>query len=524
MWKFPSSLLPSLLLLWPLQQAYAANFTFAYSAATQCGNFQVSWQGGVAPFQLTLVPSYGSPRILNIPGSAFSNNHGTFLTTLPILQGKEFMAVMSDSSGFASGGSSKVITVGAAAKGNTCNTTDPGVDFFYTTPSALAQCRVYTFDDYAEAVQPIVIKGIVPSGSSFVLNPPKGSLFDWTADIAAGTTVSFIMQDASGRQGGATEFLTVGMSDDATCLDKNSPASVSNAPSMTVSRTTAATTKPNQTSSHSQPSASVDPTTTSNGGTIAAVIVGTAIALLVLGTLIWFYLRRRNGGTSVFQGRFLGRRFQKQEIDLMRGDSNLPPAATLSPYPLYHSEDVSGDVSTPNSTVHLLNGRPSDAASGFGAPPSLSFANPQYSTFSSQFPPSVHDSTVHDGSIYGGESAYGGGYGGSAFGHGPAAAAVTPVARPEGSVSSWDPSLTSSAARRKAAQAGVSSYQPPARFILHTDLEDDIPPPPEEDVIELPPQYSERRAPSRPLSPYASSPGRSASPQGLAYLDDSRPS
>lgn len=72
--KIPSSFLPSLLLLWPLQRAYAANFTFAYSAATQCGNFQISWQGmsranplalplsttcllgGVAPFQLTLVP------------------------------------------------------------------------------------------------------------------------------------------------------------------------------------------------------------------------------------------------------------------------------------------------------------------------------------------------------------------------------------------------------------------------------------------------------------------------------------
>ncbi|PIL31854.1 hypothetical protein GSI_06558 [Ganoderma sinense ZZ0214-1] len=522
MWKIPSSLLPSLLLLWPLRHAYAANFTFSYSAATQCGDFQVSWQGGVAPFQLTLVPSYGTPRVLSIPSTAFSSNHGTYSTTLPIPKGNQFMAVMSDSSGFASGGVSKVITVGAAASGNTCNTTDPGVDFTFDTPSALAQCR---FDDYTAAVQPIVIKGIVPGGSSFVLNPPKGTLFDWTADIAAGTTVSFIMQDANGRQGGATEFLPVGLSDDSTCLDKNSPASVSNAPSLTVSRT-ATSTKPNQTSSRSSPSASsTNPMSTSNGGTIAAVIVGTIVALFVLGTLVWFYLRRRNGGTSVLKGNFFGRRFQKQEVDLMKGDSHLPPSNSLSPYPFYHPQDPSADISTPNSSSNLLGGgRPSDVASGFGAPPSLSFANPRTSAFSSQFPPSVHAGAVPDGSLYGGESAYGGGYAGSAFGHGAAATAAVAAAHPDGSVSSWDQSLTSSAARRKAAQAGVSSYQPPARFILHTDIEDDVPPPPEEEVIELPPQYTERRAPPRSLSPRAGGSGRSASSQVLAYLDDSHPS
>ena len=41
---FPPALLRSLLFLWPLQ-AYAANFTFSYSKATQCDDFQISWQG-----------------------------------------------------------------------------------------------------------------------------------------------------------------------------------------------------------------------------------------------------------------------------------------------------------------------------------------------------------------------------------------------------------------------------------------------------------------------------------------------
>jgi len=50
-------------------------------------------------------------------------------------------------------------------------------------------------------------------------------------------------------------------------------------------------------------------------------------------------------------------------------------------------------------------------------------------------------------------------------------------------------------AQRKAMQAGVSSTYTPSRFIVHTDVEDVYPPPNDDGVVELPPQYSERRAP-----------------------------
>jgi hypothetical protein len=51
-----------------------------------------------------------------------------------------------------------------------------------------------------------------------------------------------------------------------------------------------------------------------------------------------------------------------------------------------------------------------------------------------------------------------------------------------------------STAQRKAAMAGVSAYKP-SRFIVHTDVEDELPPPNQDGVVELPPQYSERRGP-----------------------------
>ena len=377
----------------------------------------------------------------------------------------------------------------------------------------------------------------MPGGSTFVLNPPRGAQsFDWIADIAARTQLVFFMVDANNRAGGSTEFLTVGLSDDQTCLDKNSPASVAHPPSMTATATRAAGTKTSgQTATGTATSTSspdsTDPTTTSNAGTVAAAIVGTIVALLVVGTLVWFYLRRRNGGAGLFNSGMFGRRFQKQEVDLMKGDSGLPPHQALNPYPLYAPHDNIGDATTPNSTANLLYGRPSaDGAS------TLNFAHPPNTATTAQFPPSTRPDSMHEQSLYGSQSGYGqSGYGVSQFSanqYGAAAAVGAAGAaagygatRQEGSVASWDQSVTSSAARRKAAQAGVSAYQPPARFILHTDLEDDIPPPPEEEIIELPPQYSERRPPPPPP---AASGSRSAgqrspsSPTGLAYDTDAR--
>ena len=45
--------------------------------------------------------------------------------------------------------------------------------------------------------------------------------------------------------------------------------------------------------------------------------------------------------------------------------------------------------------------------------------------------------------------------------------------------------------------AGVNAYKP-QRFIVHTDADDILPPPNDEGVVELPPQYSERPAVGNP--------------------------
>ncbi|OJT04749.1 hypothetical protein TRAPUB_4543, partial [Trametes pubescens] len=441
---------------------------------------------GTAPFTLTLAPSYGTPRTLNISNDAFQNGKGSYSLKLPFPAKKQFLAIMSDSTGFGSGGVSPAITTGNSESKDACNLTDPGVDFYFEANSNLAQCREYTFSGYTGAIQPVTIHGVVPGGSSFVLNPPKGpTSYDWTADVASGTSLVFIMTDSQGRQGGSSQIYLVNLSDDASCLDKNSPTSVTNAPSGTSTPTKSASSTASSTASASPDSSSSGKT---SAGTVVAAIVGCLVAAFIVGTLLWFYIRRQRGA-SVVKGGFFGR-FHKREVDLMH-DPSLPPPASVSPYPLYNRQGGSQhDVTTttPNSTFDLLSAQAQPSGNPFGEgsvyTPSAATLAHRTSVATSQFPPPSpsHRRSMHSGSAAG---------------------------RPdEGSSGSWDHQTITSGMRRKAAAAGMSPYAPSTRFILHTDLEDDLPPPIEDEVIELPPQYTERRAlgpsPSRRSGPSAS--------------------
>ena len=51
-------------------------------------------------------------------------------------------------------------------------------------------------------------QGLIPLGEAFELDPPSGpTSFDWTANVANGTSLAFLMTDAKGRQGGSSSLL-----------------------------------------------------------------------------------------------------------------------------------------------------------------------------------------------------------------------------------------------------------------------------------------------------------------------------
>jgi hypothetical protein len=107
------------------------------------------------------------------------------------------------------------------------------------------------------------------------MDPPNGPSYNWTTDIAAGTTMVFIMIDSRGRQGGSSDILTVASSDDSTCLNAHSPTSTASP-------------------SASGTSAPVVTETASSQASVGA-IAGTALGALIALVCIYFYL-------SVFSG------------------------------------------------------------------------------------------------------------------------------------------------------------------------------------------------------------------------------
>jgi len=84
----------------------------------------------------------------------------------------------------------------------------------------------------------------------------------------------------------------------------------------------------------------------------------------------------------------------------------------------------------------------------------------------------------------------------------------------------------STAGQTKASLAGVRDYNKPQRFILHTDVEDAVPNDQEDELIELPPTYTERRARLPPFneasSPYPESSSSTTQPEPPLSFDGRR--
>lgn len=453
-------LLPTVIFLSIIAHARAANFTFSYGASTQCNNFPISWSGGSPPFSLQLTPLFGTQRTVSIPSSAVNNGQGSFQTQLPFPVNQSFIATLSDASGFGTGGTTPVMKVGPSVGNQQCNTTDPGVDFFFELNDALTQCNRYTISGYDGAVQPITITGIIPGGSAFFLNPPVGpTSFDWIADVSAGTSIIFIVTDSQGRKGGSSDQKLVGVSDTSSCLDSQSPSSGSPIPSATSSSASATSSGASGTGS-SLPSNDESSSHGISGGVIAGAIVAAILGVLAVGLLVWFFCTRRRRRQSAYDR--YDRRSRINPIDLGQEPANHPDEVAhlpaVSPYPF--SNPSIGSPTGPESHY-------------------------QTSQYQSDVPYLSNPYSDHAPSI----------------GEGSAIRSSSVVSAAQGPLSLSNPDTTmSSAARRKAQQAGVSDYRP-QRFVLHTDLEDAGPSDQHEEVVELPPQYSEGRVPLQNLAP-----------------------
>ncbi|KAI0053315.1 hypothetical protein FA95DRAFT_718695 [Auriscalpium vulgare] len=275
----------------------ASAFSFTNTPLAECGVLTVSWQGGQPPFTVGVFPAFQDQYTFQVDNDAFNTQtgQGQFSSpTLLIQSGTKVLVVMSDATGFASGGVSEVVTVAAAAAGSSCTPTKKTPAWTYATPSALQQCGPFIFNDYSGAVQPVKIFGLIPGGQLLTLQPPSGQpSFTWPeVSVAAGTSIMFSMIDSRNISGGLSDVTLVALSSDATCLNAQSPSSTAQSTSQTASSTS------------SQPSSSASQSSTTSGrssgiSTAAIIAIGVALLLIIVViSIILLVLRRRKRNPS----------------------------------------------------------------------------------------------------------------------------------------------------------------------------------------------------------------------------------
>ncbi|EIM85024.1 uncharacterized protein STEHIDRAFT_112518 [Stereum hirsutum FP-91666 SS1] len=211
---------------WAFLAQPTAAYTWAFdNSPTQCGPLAVSIlddTGGNPPYNLLIVPHGPTPLAIEprtVQTLTFNTN--TELNfTLKYPARSQLVAVMSDQSGFASGGTSAAWTVEEPAPGiplcfdQSRNESQPW-DFDISPQSAdssiLISCGSYTLEwntgDGVVTGTPNFV-GIIPSGESFNISgtphngPPQG--LDWIVPLNPGTDFILVAGDQSATGSGGT--------------------------------------------------------------------------------------------------------------------------------------------------------------------------------------------------------------------------------------------------------------------------------------------------------------------------------
>jgi len=252
-----------------------------------------------------------------------------------------------------------------------------------------------------------------------------------------------VVVDSQGRMGGASDFRTVATSNDRSCISDDSIATTA------VPQTTGDSTPT------SQPPESGDGGNSTPKAAIFASVFGSLIFLAVAVTLGLFYLRkRRNKKNAEGWVTGSGKSGFRRQSGRMRTEIDIPSG--------YHTSYPSGDGS---NTAHFP----------------ASFGN--YDQQDPHAPNSARSQIASEYDVM--------------------APPIDPFITPTPTGQRHE---SMSSAQRKAASAGLSAYKP-SRYVLHTDIDDVEPVPDASGVVELPPQYTERRAPP-PLP--AAAPGPSS--------------
>ncbi|KZT23656.1 hypothetical protein NEOLEDRAFT_1069029 [Neolentinus lepideus HHB14362 ss-1] len=370
---FSSVALPVLVALYPsLAAAYSFDIT---STPRQCQTFGVSISGsGSPPYSLLVIPYGASPLPNNIEARRIVQQNFTGSSTsfqLKYPTNSHFVAVMSDSSGFGSGGTSVAGTV-LESSDSSCYDASTNVqpDWTYKIdpPNQLVQCQAARlWWDQGDPQGNPAFFGVIPGGESFAI--PLGTTsdivgtgrgFNWTPPIRGGTEVILTAGDDRGFGVGGSVTFTVGSgtSNNGSCLSSSSPSSTPGTPAggSYPTSTSGAGTGDGNTSSGGGGGSSTDV------GAIVGGVVGGVVGAIVLCFLALFFYRRR--------------RFHKRTVDLLNEDPADGPTTETQqayyrpePFVLPDPTEVSSVGAAESRGTHLGSRR--DSATSLGATSTL---------------------------------------------------------------------------------------------------------------------------------------------------------
>ncbi|KAK4686697.1 hypothetical protein P7C73_g3422, partial [Tremellales sp. Uapishka_1] len=281
-----------------------AGFSFTTSTPSQCGDFTVTWTGGTAPYQLIMIPTITVTSGVIVNMTIPTNATGSYTFTLDEPSGLEFIAAMSDSTGFGTGGTTSVLTVGSSSD-TSCLNTNLLYDFFFSVDptSNPAQCSSQAITWENNVTLPVGAYGFIPSGSAFSIPIQQSTsdiTYDWTVDIASGTQYLILMaDDGTYKTGGSTSLMTV-QSGSTSCMNSSSPhsgaATTSSSSSASASSTPSSSSVAGiggSSSGGTSGTTANDTSSKSNTGAIVGGTVGGVAFLVLLALLLLCCIRRR---------------------------------------------------------------------------------------------------------------------------------------------------------------------------------------------------------------------------------------
>ncbi|KAF8320415.1 hypothetical protein DL93DRAFT_2094331 [Clavulina sp. PMI_390] len=362
-----------LLLCLPSLVSAAASFTFALSTPIQCSNMTVTVQGGSPPYQLIIIPTgTQNPEYRKIISMNFTGTTQSF--NLAYNTDSTFVALMSDATGFGTGGTGTDTKVSASDDSSCLSVTTKPEFYFYMSPSGyLSQCSNVALSwSTASGSSPtgdVTFYGIIPGGESFLVTPGSQP-YSWQMRVRAGTSVTLFAGDSNGPGTGGSAGPFVVNGTDSSCIDSSSPSSTAGSPAGAVTGSPSSSTTSGK-SSGSQTSSSPGSSNTSSGGgggsssktgPIVGGVIGGLVFLAVVGGLLVFCLRRRrrHDDDDMLPAR-------RRRVDLAEGsgaggddeEPNTPPGPPMIESGFYHPEPfVVPEIGSSRPSTELGHGGP----------------------------------------------------------------------------------------------------------------------------------------------------------------------